>query len=161
MFLRCRLKNWEDETEVADNARVTSEMEVVDEKVKVLLVAGEASWDYQHVYKLLQRDQTISLSCWLQTMDETRPQEGNAPISRLPRTIDELGAYNVVMMFDPNPEEFDENWMDLLKDFCKFKAGGNRWKTPQHTGNQIPYLCIVSWITAKTHYRMIKVVIDH
>ena len=129
-----QVKELADETEVADNARVTSEMEVVDEKVKVLLVAGEASWDYQHVYKLLQRDQTISLSCWLQTMDETRPQEGNAPISRLPRTIDELGAYNVVMMFDPNPEEFDENWMDLLKDFCKFKAGGVLFMAgPQHT----------------------------
>ncbi len=124
----------EDETETDDNARVTSEMEVVDEKVKVLLVSGEASWDYQHVYKLLQRDQTISLSCWLQSMDESRTQDGNEPISRLPRSIDELGEYNVVMLMDPNPEEFDDKWMDLLKDFCKFKAGGVLFMAgPQYT----------------------------
>ena len=38
-----QVKELENETELADNARVTSEMEVVDEKVKVLLVSGEAS----------------------------------------------------------------------------------------------------------------------
>jgi uncharacterized membrane protein len=125
----------DDETETDDNARVTSEMEVVDEKVKVLLVSGQASWDYQHVYKLLSRDQTIALSCWLQSMDETRPQEGNEPISQLPRTIEELGEYNVVMMLDPNPDEFDDKWMDLLKDFCRFKAGGVLFMAgPQYTG---------------------------
>lgn len=124
----------DDETETGDNARVTSEMEVVDEQVKVLLVSGEASWDYQHVYKLLQRDQTISLSCWLQSMDETRPQEGNEPITRLPRTIEELGEYNIVILMDPNPEEFDDKWMDLLQDFCKFKAGGVLYMAgPQYT----------------------------
>ena len=125
----------DDETETADNARVTSEMEVVDEKVKVLLISGQASWDYQHVYKLLSRDQTIALSCWLQSLDETRPQEGNEPITQLPRTIDELGQYNVVMMLDPNPDEFDDKWMDLLKDFCRFKAGGVLFMAgPQYTG---------------------------
>ncbi|MFT5302643.1 MAG: hypothetical protein ACI87E_001459 [Mariniblastus sp.] len=125
----------DDETETDDNSRVTSEMEVVEEKVKVLLISGQASWDYQHVYKLLQRDQTISLSCWLQSMDQTRPQEGNVQISSLPRTIEELGKYNIVMMLDPNPEEFDANWMDLLKDFCRFKAGGVMFMAgPQYTG---------------------------
>ena len=113
-----------DETETDDNARVSSEMEVVDEQVKVLLISGLPSWDYQQVYRLLQRDSTISLSCWLQSMDQTRPQEGNDPISRLPRSIEELGRYNVIMMLDPNPEEFDADWVELLKDFCKFKAGG-------------------------------------
>ena len=114
----------EDETHLDDNARASSELEVVDEKVKVLLVAGLPSWDYHHVRTLLQRDQTIALSCWLQSMDEARPQEGNEPISRLPRTIEELGQYNVVILMDPNPQEFDRAWMETLEQFCRFKAGG-------------------------------------
>lgn len=114
----------DDETETGDNALVSGEMEVVDEKVKVLLVSGLPNWDYQQVQRLLQRDSTIALSCWLQSMDETRTQEGDEPISRLPRSIEELGQYNVVIMIDPNPEEFDTQWIELLKDFCKFKAGG-------------------------------------
>jgi len=112
------------EVELTDNARSSSQLEVVDSRVKVLLVSGLPSWDYQQVQRLLQRDSTISLSCWLQSMDETRPQEGDEPISRLPRSIEELGQYNLVIMMDPNPQEFDRSWVDLLKDYCRYKAGG-------------------------------------
>lgn len=122
------------ETETDDNARLSPEVEVVDEKVKVLLISGLPSWDYIQVRRLLERDSTISLSCWLQSMDETRPQEGNAPITRLPRNIEELGQYNVVMMMDPNPIEFDADWVNLVKDFCKYKAGGFLFAAgPQYT----------------------------
>ncbi len=114
----------DDETETDDNQKLSAEMEVVDEKVKVLLISGLPSWDYQQVQRLLQRDQSVSLSCWLQSLDETRPQEGNESISRLPRTIEELGQFNVVIMMDPNPAEFDREWIELLKDFCEYKAGG-------------------------------------
>ena len=113
-----------DETELADNQLSSTQLEVVDETVKVLLISGLPNWDYQQVTRLLQRDSTIDLSCWLQSMDETRPQEGNIPIDHLPRTIEELGQYNMVIMLDPNPAEFDTDWIRLLKDFCKFKAGG-------------------------------------
>ena len=114
----------ENETETDDNSEISAVMEVIDEKVRVLLVSGLPSWDYQQVQRLLARDSSISLSCWLQSMDETRPQEGNPAITRLPRTPQELAEYNVVIMMDPNAEEFDAQWMDNLKEFCKTKAGG-------------------------------------
>ena len=127
-----------DETETADNRKSSSEIEVVDEKVRVLLVSGLPSWDYQQVQRLLQRDPSISLSCWLQSMDESRPQEGDNPISRLPRSIEELGQYNIVMLMDPNPEEFDAGWITLLQDFCKYKAGGVLFMAgPQYTSEFI------------------------
>ena len=119
-----RCETLSDETDTDDNELVSSQLEVVDEKVKVLLVSGLPNWDYQQVYKLLQRDQTIELSCWLQSMDESRPQEGNTPITRLPQTIEELGQYNVVLLLDPDPAEFDDRWVKLLRDFCEYKAGG-------------------------------------
>ena len=123
------------ETQTDDNRLVSSELMVVDEQVKVLLISGLPSWDYQQVQRLLQRDQTISLSCWLQSMDETRPQEGNVPITRLPRTIEELGQYNIVMLMDPNPQEFDAEWIETLKTFSKNKAGGVFYMAgPQFTG---------------------------
>lgn len=123
------------EIELTDNARSSSQLEVVDDQVKVLLVSGLPSWDYQQVQRLLQRDSTISLSCWLQSMDETRPQEGDDPISRLPRSIEELGQYNLVIMMDPNPQEFDRSWVELLKDYCRYKAGGLLFVCgPQYTG---------------------------
>ena len=126
----------DNETNLDDNQLMSSELEVVDEKVKVLLVAGLPNWDFQQVQRLLLRDQTIDLTCWLQSMDESRPQEGNEPIGQLPRTMEELGKYNVVIMMDPNPAEFDDQWAQLLKDFCKYKAGGVLFMTGPHFSSE-------------------------
>jgi len=123
-FYTVAVEELDDETQLNDNQLVSSQLEVVDEKVRVLLISGLPSWDFQQVQRLLQRDSTIELSCWLQSLDETRTQEGNLAIDRLPRSIEELGQYNVVIMLDPNPSEFDDQWMELLQDFCKYKAGG-------------------------------------
>ncbi len=121
-----------DETETDDNQQAASIMEVVDEQVRVLLISGMPSWDYDPVKKLLERDQSISLSCWLQSMDETRQQEGNEPISSLPRTKEELYQYDVVIMMDPKADEFDDQWIDLLKSFCKDNAGGVLFMAGKH-----------------------------
>ncbi len=122
----------DDETDVDDNRKTSPEMEVVDEKVRVLLVSGKATWDFQHLKNLLQRDPSISVSCWLQELDESRPQEGNESISQLPRTGAELNRYNVVILMDPNPEEFDREWIELLKEFCKVNAGGVLYMAGKH-----------------------------
>lgn len=128
----------ERETDTEDNVRTSAVLKVVDEKVRVLLVAGLPSWDYQQVQRLLQRDPSIRLSCWLQSMDEERQQEGDEPITDLPRTLAELGNYNVVILIDPNPEEFDEAWIDALQQFCRNKAGGVLYMAgPQYTSEFI------------------------
>lgn len=130
----------DDETNLNDNLLVSSQLEVIDEKVRVLLISGLPSWDFQQVQRLLQRDASIELSCWLQSLDETRPQEGNLAIDRLPRSIEELGQYNVVILLDPDPTEFDQQWMQLLKDFCKYKAGGVLFMAgPQFTSDFITF----------------------
>lgn len=122
------------ESDQDDNTQMSQPVEVVDQKVRVLLIAGEPTWEYQQLQRLFQRDDNIQLSCWLQSMDEDRPQEGDIPITRLPNSITELGEYNVIMMIDPNPAEFEERWVESLKQFCKQKAGGVFFMAgPSHT----------------------------
>ena len=122
------------ETNADDNSGASS-MEVVDAKVKVLLVSGLPSWDYQQVSRLLQRDSTIQLSTWLQSMDESRPQEGDAPITKLPQTLAELLDYDVVVLMDPDPKEFSAEWIASLKEFCKVHFGGVMFVAgPQFSG---------------------------
>lgn len=126
------------ETDTEDNVQVSNVLEVVDEKVRILLVSGKPNWDYQHLRKLLQQDGSIQLSCWLQSMDETRMQEGNLPITRLPRSLAEISEYNVVILIDPNPEEFDADWINALEEFCRYKAGGLLYMAgPHHTAEFI------------------------
>ena len=122
------------ETNSDDNSGSAS-MEVVDAKVKVLLVSGLPSWDYQQVSRLLLRDSTIQLSSWLQSMDETRPQEGNNPITQLPQTLGELLEYDVVILMDPDPKEFSTEWIANLQSFCKDNFGGVMFVAgPQFSG---------------------------
>ena len=105
------------------------------ERVRVLLVAGAPTWEYRLVQKLLARDKTITVSCWLQTLDEERAQEGTRPITRLPITKEELFYYDVILLFDPNPQEFDQAWIELLKQFVGEHSGGLLFMAgPKHSG---------------------------
>lgn len=129
-----RIAETEGESDVEDNEDTSGVIEIVDQKVKVLLIAGAPTWEYRMLQRLFQRDTNIILSGWLQTMDTDRPQEGNERISQLPETLEELGQYNVIMMIDPRPDQFSEEWIANLKKFCKIKAGGVFYMAgPKHT----------------------------
>lgn len=113
------------EASVDDNQSLApTQVKVIDDKARLLLVAGKPSWDYRFVRLLLEREKSIDLSCWLQTLDEDRAQEGDKIIRHLPRTKEELFEYDVVLLFDPNPREFDEAWITLLTEFVGEHSGG-------------------------------------
>ena len=129
-----RIAEEEGESDLKDNRYTSGQIEIVDQKVKVLLIAGAPTWEYRMLQRLFQRDTNIILSGWLQTMDNDRPQEGNERIAELPETLEQLGQYNVIMMIDPDPIEFTEQWIENLKQFCKIKAGGVFYMAgPKHT----------------------------
>ena len=68
-------------------------------------------------------------------MDESRPQEGNAPITQLPQTAEALSEYNVVILMDPDPKEFSAEWIVNLKKFSKRNSGGVMFVAgPQFSG---------------------------
>ncbi len=112
-----------------DNAAAAN-LTVRSEQARVLLVAGTPSWEYQLVTSVLQRDKSINLSCWLQSMDLDMKQEGNTPIDRLPNTAEALFKYDLIILLDPNPSpaynplELDSRWMELLRRFVGEHAGG-------------------------------------
>jgi hypothetical protein len=142
----------EDEISEDDNApRTPAEVKVLSEQARVLLVAGCPTWDYREAGRLLERNKTVDLSCWLQTLDEDRAQEGNTTIKKLPVTRQELFEYDVILLFDPDPVEFDDEWIQLLKQFVSDHAGGvlymagpmfaNRFLTSERTrimGDLVP-----------------------
>ncbi len=115
----------QNEISTEDNLRSSAPVEVIDDRVNVLLVSGGPQWDFQQVLWLLQRDSSIVVSGWLQSLDPERPQEGNVSLKSLPRTLEELGEYNVVILMDPDPaKDFDVQFMDALEQFLETKAGG-------------------------------------
>lgn len=133
---RARLEPVSGNWEPSDNDAKSDPVNVLSrQSIRVLLVAGAPSWDYRLLQMLLTRDKTIDVSCWLQSLDEGRGQEGKHPITHLPQTREELFVYDVILLLDPNPAELDAAWIELLGDFVGEHAGGLLFMAgPQYTG---------------------------
>jgi hypothetical protein len=114
-----------DELAEDDNRLSSAVVKVLSrERLRVLLVSGAPTWEYRLVQKLLARDKTMTVSCWLQSLDEERAQEGTQPITHLPVNRSELFYYDVILLLDPSPQEFDREWIELLKQFVGEHSGG-------------------------------------
>jgi von Willebrand factor type A domain len=97
---------------------------VIAQKPRVLFIAGNAGKEYRYLKNHLTRDTTLSVSCWLQSADAAFNQEGDAPLTTLPKTEQELFGYDVILLLDPDPREFDEVWAKLLTRFVGDHGGG-------------------------------------
>lgn len=133
-----RITPLDDESNLDDNRAIASPTQVRDkDNIKVLLVAGAPTWEYRLVQKLLTRDPEIDVKCWLQSLDEERAQDGDKPvIERLPLSLAELNEYGVILLFDPNPMEFDVAWINTLKEYVSTHSGGVLFMAgPKYTGS--------------------------
>jgi len=122
----------------SDNQADSVVVDVQDEnRIRVLLVAGSPSWDYRMVERLLLREKTIDLACWLQTLAPGRTQAGDTQLEELPRDKASLLEFDVIMLLDPNPDEFDEAWMELIKtEYAGRHSGGLLYMAGPQYANQ-------------------------
>ena len=99
--------------------------QVVEEKARVLLIAGGPAYEYYAIKNVLLRDSTITLSCFLQSADSEFPQDGNAkPLESLPATEKELFQYDVILLHDPDGEAFPPDFRKMLRKFASEHGGG-------------------------------------
>lgn len=117
------------EDSIATDNEASAMVRVTDQKMKILLIAGSASWEFQFLrnYLLRTKDQ-YSASVWQQNADEKFNQEASTGMKRttLPTTIDELVEYDVVILCDPRhtPGSMDERFVGLLDLFVGKHQGG-------------------------------------
>lgn len=110
---------------VKDDNRGEVLVRVLDDKRKVLLVAGSPTREYQFVKNLLVREKAIDVSCFLQSMDPEMPQEGDVRITKVPDQEEDLFAYDAVILVDPDPSRsFDARFGEMLKRFVTEQGGG-------------------------------------
>ncbi len=120
---RARVRPLRSEPVMSDNARETAVL-VLQDLLRVLLVAGRPSYDYRYVSRLLERDKSVNVSCWLQSADERAVRDGDEIVTELPRDIEKLFAYDAIFLFDPNPADLDPGWAALVKRFVDEAGGG-------------------------------------
>ena len=113
----------ESESLAEDNSKAVT-VNVIESRTRVLIIAGAPSWDYRFVSRLLERDQSIDVSCWLQSADLSAVRDGDTVIDHLPALAEELFKYDVAIIMDPERSEFDEQWARLVDTLVTEHGGG-------------------------------------
>ncbi len=126
-----------DERNLEDN-QAEAPVDVSDEKIRVLLVSGDAGWEFQYIRNFLHRQPELyRLSVWQQNADKEVNQIASTgmKVNRLPQELAELAGspggkphpgYDVVILCDPQPTQdgFDEDFVKILRTFVEVHGGG-------------------------------------
>jgi hypothetical protein len=128
----------DEEQDLDDNGSMPMTMEVIDEKINVLLIGGSPTWEFQYLRNFLSRSSELyRVSVWQQNADADVNQTASTgmKLTHLPRSMpeligvpddDERPGYEVVILVDPKPTEggFDQEFAELLHDYVVIHGGG-------------------------------------
>jgi hypothetical protein len=114
---------------VAERHSKVAAIEVLGERLRLLLLAGSPSHEFQILRNLFIRDKTIDVSCWLQSADEKFPQDGDEEvrIDALPADRQALDPYDVVVLIDPNAEKLTPRFCEALQQHVVEGGCGLWW----------------------------------
>jgi len=107
----------------ADNMQV-ADVEVVDQKTRVLLIAGGPGREYRFLRNQLFRDKEMQVDVWLQSGQPGMAQDAAKILEEFPTTKEELFAYDAIVAFDPDWRKLVDSQLDLLEQWVAEQAGG-------------------------------------
>ncbi len=113
-----------DEVHDPDDKYREADIEIVDHKNRVLLLAGGPMRDYQFLRTLLYRDRSTTVDVLLQTAQTGVSQEAANILSEFPATHEAMSAYDCVVAFDPNWQALTPVEIDVLHDWVDSQGGG-------------------------------------
>ncbi len=114
---------------------------ISEKKLRILLVSGDAGWEFQHLRNyLLRQPDLYRVSVWQQDAGRDINQHASSgmKLSRLPRSLGEMidagedhsegvpRGYHVIILYDPMPTEggYDGTFLGLLKEYVSRHGGG-------------------------------------
>lgn len=102
----------------------TANVEVVERRTRVLLIAGGPTREYQFLRNMLYRDRDTVSDVWLQTGVPGISQESNQLLLDFPETAEALFEYDCIVAFDPDWTQLDRLQIKNLEQWVADKAGG-------------------------------------
>lgn len=107
-----------------DDNRRTAEMEIVDSKARVLLLASGATRDYRFLRNQLRRDRHVTVDVLLQGSQPGISQDADTILANFPTSKEDLFKYDCIVAFDPDWLRLDDKQIDLLEEWVDREAGG-------------------------------------
>lgn len=96
-------------------------IEVIDSRIKVLLVDQSPRWEFKYLQMMLLRDRRVDLKCFLVEGDKAISRTADSPFPEFPARRDELFKYDLVILGDVDPKVLtalhQENLNKLVSDF--------------------------------------------
>ncbi len=120
---RLRVKAPPEDSNAGDNQQEV-DVEIVDRKTKVMLIASGPTREYVFLRNLLHRDKQTEVAVWLQSGGEGMSQDAKKIFTGLPDTAQELFEYDCIVAFDPDWTQLDSAAIELLERWVAEKAGG-------------------------------------
>lgn len=118
----CRIPPLSDE-QSTENNEMHFTVEVIDRKVRTLLMADQPLWEYRYLKNLLLRRPGVELSCWLQSADSSFPQEGHVPLERFPQTPGEILQFDLVILCGADLEKLSRTQVGAVESLVQ-QGGG-------------------------------------
>ena len=118
-----RLPELPNESFKGDNKR-QFDVEFVDRKTQVLLIAGGPTREYIFLRNALYRDKEIELDVWLQGTDPQISQDARKILTGFPQNRAELYSYDLVIAIDADWRKLSPEQVALLETFVAEQAGG-------------------------------------
>jgi len=119
-----RVKGPPEDNNLSDNQQ-SIDVEIVDRKTRVLLVASGPTREYVFLRNQLRRDKQMSVDVWLQSArGQGISQDANQILDDFPSSPEELFNYDAIVAFDPDWTRLSAGQVDLIERWVSEKAGG-------------------------------------
>ncbi|MGC4004364.1 MAG: hypothetical protein QM811_15115 [Pirellulales bacterium] len=123
-----------DDVNPSDN-RARMDVEIVERKNRVLLLAGGPTREYQFLRNQLRRDKFTEVDVILQNAEPGISQDAHKILDEFPRTLKALtgtknsegqdeGGYDAIVAFDPDWRRLDAEQLDALDQWLARESGG-------------------------------------
>lgn len=111
----------DDEANIANNV-VPVTVDVVRDKLRVLLCDGISQWEYRYLQQLFRRDSHIQFDELL-FYPRVRGTGELAARPRLPSTVEDWAVYDVVILGDVGAKQFNTKSQQALVDYVRQRQG--------------------------------------
>ena len=103
----------------AENNRVARSIRVVNEKVNVLYIEGNARWEYRYLRAILKRDPRINATFIGSNVGPEVARNSNEHIDRFPNNREDAFQYDLVILGDVEADFFSEDELTLLEELVR------------------------------------------
>jgi uncharacterized membrane protein len=113
------------EETVKDNNSATAHLRVVDNRLNVLFIQSEPSWDFEYLLAMLQADRRTKVKVVLLHGDPDLADAPDSPfLKELPDDKESLFGNDIIIIGDVDPAELGDTRMKLINDWVTKVGGG-------------------------------------